>query len=126
MTSGVDHIPTEGSRGAVEGMKRCGITHEGIARVLEISDDTLVKYYKNELDTAVDKAIVAVAGSLYRRAIDDNHPGSTTSAIFWLKTRGRWKEASELEIKGTLNVVLANYAPTIEGEAEEVKMIGPE
>lgn len=94
------HVPTDKDRRVVEMMTAGGITQEGIARAIGISVDTLVKYYREELDTALDKANAQVAGSLFKKAISDNHPGGVTAAIFWMKTRGRWKEANALEVSG--------------------------
>jgi hypothetical protein len=52
----------------------------------------LRKHYREELDVGLIWATARVAAALYRRALDDNHPGSTTAAIFWLKCRAGWKE----------------------------------
>jgi hypothetical protein len=50
------HVPTDDSRRTVELMTMAGITQEGVARVLDISVDTLGRHYRTELDTSVDKA----------------------------------------------------------------------
>ena len=42
---------------------------------------------------------VKVAESLYRKALDEGREG-VGAAIFWLKTRARWKETSTHEIEG--------------------------
>lgn len=94
------HVPTDKDRRAVEMMTAGGITQEGIAKVIGISVDTLVKYYREEIDTALDKANAQVAGSLFRKATSESHPGAVTAAIFWMKTRGRWKETNALEVGG--------------------------
>lgn len=108
------HVPTDKDRRIVEMMTAGGITQEGIARVIGISVDTLVKYYREELDTALDKANAQVAGCLFKKATSDDHPNSVTAAIFWMKTRGRWKETSALEVGGAdggpLTFVVKQYA----------------
>lgn len=69
-----------------------GITEPDIARAIgPISDPTLRKYYKSELALGHIKANLAVAQSLYRKAIGDG-PQSVTAAIFWAKTRMRWSD----------------------------------
>jgi hypothetical protein len=51
--------------------------------------ETLVKHYRVELDTATDKAIAQVAGSLFRKAISDDHPQAESCAMFFLKWADR-------------------------------------
>jgi hypothetical protein len=85
-------------------MVAAGIPQERIANVLEIDQETLAKHYRRELDTASSDANSQVAGSLFRRAIDENHPQGTAAAIFWLKTRGRWREA---DVDEALRTVMA-------------------
>ena len=65
-----------------------GTRYEDIALVLGISDDTLVKYYKPELEKGRIEANAAVAGTLFEKA----KQGDTSSMIFWLKTRAQWSE----------------------------------
>ncbi len=83
----------------VEAMAAYGIPEPEIARVLGIFAPTLRLHYPDELDTGGTKANSKVAESLYRKAIGDGHQ-SVTAAIFWLKTRARWKEVSTTEISG--------------------------
>jgi hypothetical protein len=100
MAQGIEYTPTDKDRHAVEMMAAAGITQEGIARVLEICVDTLAKYYRTELDTATDKAVAQVAGSLFQKAISDTHPQAASCAMFFLKTRGKWRENQTLHIGG--------------------------
>jgi hypothetical protein len=100
LTSGKVYVPTEKDRRIVEMMIAGGITQEGVARALGICVDTLVKNYRPEIDGAVDKANAQVAGSLFRKAVSDNHPNGVTAAIFWLKTRAKWRETSSVEVTG--------------------------
>lgn len=93
------HQPTDEMRKTVEAMSSYGIPHEGIACVIDIDEKTLRKYYRSELDKATFKANAQVAGKLYKKCMD----GDTTSIIFWLKTRARWRESFE-NINKNLNV----------------------
>ena len=73
-----------------------GTRYEDIALVLGISDDTLVKYYKPELEKGRIEANAAVAGTLFEKA----KQGDTSSMIFWLKTRAQWSEKNTTELTG--------------------------
>lgn len=69
-------------------LKSFGITNEEIAKHINISVDTLNRYYQYELDIAQVKANAKVAGKLFKKAVIDE---DLTAIIFWLKTRGRWR-----------------------------------
>jgi len=96
MAQGKQHIPTEATKEQVKRLSALGCPHEDIATRLKISADTLVKYYKDELDEGRIDANAAIAGTLFSQA----KKGNTAAAIFWLKTRARWKETSAHEISG--------------------------
>ncbi len=72
-------------------MATYGIPEADIARVIGIDPKTLRKHYRDELDTGHIMALAKVAESLFRKATSDS-PQSVTTAIFWLKTRGGWRE----------------------------------
>ena len=84
--------PTVLQRDEVMMMAVCGIPQETIAKIMRISINTLIKYYRHELDHGMELCNGKVAGSLYRKATSDTHPGAVTAAIFWLKVRNGWKE----------------------------------
>lgn len=88
------HVPTEKSRAEVAALNSFGNTHEQIALYLGISADTLVKYYRYELDTAVIKANAMVARGLFNKATQQD---DLQAQIFWLKTRGRWRTVDKEE-----------------------------
>lgn len=93
------HRPEDAKRSQVETMAGLGITEEDIARVIGICPKTLRRHYRAELDSAHIKANAAVAQSLYKKALSDGSQ-SVTAAIFWLKTRARWKETTVSEVTG--------------------------
>ena len=93
------HEPTDQTRKTVEAMSAYGIKQQDIALVLSISKPTLEKHYRLELDTACAKANSKVAESLYNKATG-SHPQAVTAAIFWMKTRGGWKDTSRIEHTG--------------------------
>jgi hypothetical protein len=106
------HQPTEQTRRMVETMAACGILQPDIARVLGMSDDTLRTHYREELDTAATKANSMVAQTLYQQAVGGPGPrpdwskSNVTAAIWWTKTRMKWKETNVLENQnsGTINL----------------------
>ena len=85
------HLPSPSERRQVEAMAGYGVPEADIALVLGIDPKTLRKHYRDELDTGHIVANAKVAESLFRKATGD-HRQSVTAAIFWLKTRARWKE----------------------------------
>jgi hypothetical protein len=90
------HKPTKKTREDVAELVSFGNTQEQIAQFLDISVDTLVKYYRRELDTALTSSNKKVGRNLFRKAVEDN---DLQAQIFWLKTRARWRtdDAARLE-----------------------------
>jgi uncharacterized protein YjcR len=100
MAQGIEHIPTEESKKVARTLSAVGITYEDIANKLDISSDTLVKYYKKELDAGRVDANASIGQTLFQQAKD----GNTSAAIFWLKTRAGWKETQVNEHSGSVTV----------------------
>ena len=94
------HEPTDASRKQVEALASYGVPQEHIARVIGISDRTLRSHYAEVLATAAIKANSLVAQSLFNKATKGEGSSSVTAAIFWLKTRARWRERDIHEITG--------------------------
>lgn len=90
------HLPDETTRTKVYTLSVVGTRHEDIATVLNISADTLTKYYQDELAKGRIEANASVAETLFKQAKE----GNTTAMIFWLKSRAKWKETSQHEISG--------------------------
>lgn len=82
------HEPTDKTRAEVSALRSFGNTHKEIATYIGITDDTLVKYYSYELDTAVIRANALVAKGLFNKAVSQD---DLSAQIFWLKTRARWR-----------------------------------
>lgn len=94
--------PNEEMRKAVEAMSSVGIPQADIAKAFDISEPTLRKYFRDELDTAAIKANARVAANLYKQATKDDIR-SATPAIFWLKTRMGWKDSVQVEHTGSID-----------------------
>jgi len=88
------HKPDAFHRRQVEAMAGYGVPEHAISRVVGIDAKTLRKHYREELDTGQIKATAKVAESLFRKATGEG-PQSVTAAIFWLKTRGGWRETPQ-------------------------------
>ena len=97
---GVEHIPTEETRKLVRSLSAVGIKYVDIASKLEISDDTLVKHYKKDLEDGRTDANASIGQTLFQQAKN----GNTAAAIFWLKTRANWKETNAVEHSGEVGV----------------------
>ena len=102
--------PTDEQRELVEQLAAFGIPQPDIANFVKgkngkpITERTLRKYFRSELDGGSVKANVKVAKGLFKNAITptESYPGGhPTAQIFWLKTRGGWKESPKpLELTG--------------------------
>lgn len=85
--------PTPEQRQQVEQLAGFGIPQEDMVRLIlnskgqPISQVTLRKHFRNELDVGMTKANIAVAGALFRNAVKEMN---VTAQIFWCKTRLRW------------------------------------
>lgn len=90
---GKEHVPTEATRREVQAHALAGTPQELIAEILQITDKTLRKHYRAELDHALARANATIATTLYGRA----KGGDVASMIFWLKTQAGWKETQRIE-----------------------------
>jgi hypothetical protein len=91
-------------------MAAYGIPEADIATVIEIDPKTLRRHYRKELDTGHIKANTRVAENLYRKATGEGRE-AVTAAIFWLKTRARWKGTSIHETEVTHRYVVRAPIP---------------
>jgi hypothetical protein len=93
----------------VEALAGFGLSADEIARVLQVECQTLKAAFATELDSGALKANARVAENLYRKATGEGRE-SVTAAIFWLKTRARWKETSVHEIAAAQQVDLTGWS----------------
>lgn len=94
-----EHEPTEQTRNTVSMMSAFGLRQYEIAQLMGMKNDTLVKHYSHELDTGLNKAIVSVASKVYKTAVSDKN-NALNAAMFFLKTRGGWRENNTIELTG--------------------------
>jgi uncharacterized protein YjcR len=102
---GIEHIPSEDSRKLVRSLSAVGIRYVDIAQKLNITDDTLRKYYKHELEDGRIDANAQIGNTLFQQA----KKGNTTAAIFWLKTRAGWKETQVTELTGAIDGIAVTF-----------------
>ena len=101
------HEPNDATRLQIEGMAGAGIPQASIAKAIGLSEPTLRKHYRHELDNGGTLATAKIAGNLFRMATGEGRE-AVTAAIFWLKTRAGWKETAAVELSGK------NGAPFVE------------
>ena len=87
-------VPTAKDREQVKSLSGMGLDNEQIAIVIGISEPTLRKHFRKELDAGYIVANAAVAQSLYKQATDPKKP-NVVAGIFWMKTRAGWIEAKD-------------------------------
>lgn len=88
------HLPDERGRRQIEALAAYGVLERDVGRVLGIDTKTLRKHYRDELDIGATKATAKVAEFLFRKATTEGHQ-CVTAAIFWMKTRGGWRETPQ-------------------------------
>uniref|UniRef100_A0A7C3QWR5 Uncharacterized protein n=1 Tax=Leptospirillum ferriphilum TaxID=178606 RepID=A0A7C3QWR5_9BACT len=86
--------PNDNNRKLIKHLSAMGTRQEDIAQLLDISVETLVKYYRSEVRKGSLQSTVKVAQTLYEKAI----AGDTTCMIFWLKTQSKWRETDRLDV----------------------------
>ena len=111
------HEVTDDNRLTVNNLKSFGHTDAEISKYLGINTDTLTKYYRHELDTAVVKANSEVANKLYQKA---TYSDDLQAQIFWLKTRARWRTADK-EAETDTNKELIDELIQLRTELHELK-----
>jgi hypothetical protein len=92
-------------------MSGLGVPQMHVALLIGISDETLRKYYRRELDRGLIEANAKVAEALFRQATVE---GNTAAAIWWTKARMGWRERSGAEHSGSLDIAVRNAADSIE------------
>jgi len=100
----------------VEAMAGFGLPAEDIAQVLRIDVEELRRDYADELEDGRIKANSRVAENLYRKATGEGRE-AVVAAIFWLKTRARWKETQTHEVQSDVRYVVE--MPALPETAEE-------
>jgi hypothetical protein len=87
------HEATEDNRRKVEAMAGYGLPQDQIAKVMQVAESTLKKYYAEELSRGVAVANSMIGEALFKRA----RAGNTAALIFWAKARMGWRETLHVD-----------------------------
>ena len=98
-----------------------GVPQPEIGKFLGITDDTLCKHYRREIDTASTDRNAKVAGFLFHAAsgsaIADGagYADCIRAAIFWAKTRMQWRiEEVPQDTRQPINIQIID--PRVRGD----------
>ena len=91
-----EYQKTEEDAKNVEALTIAGVPQKLICEILKISEPTLRKHYRSELDTSKAKANAVISQALFKQARE----GNIAAQIFWLKTQAGWRETNYHELTG--------------------------
>lgn len=119
--------PTPEQRQMVKQLSAFGIPQSSICKMIvrdrnqPISDETLRKYFADELELGTQEANAKVAGQLFKAAMD----GNLGAICFWLKTRARWRETpTEVELRGQVqHIPVHQDLPSVAEYQEAVRKV---
>ena len=119
-----EHMPTDTTRMQAQIAAGYGLHQDQIGALLGIDDKTLRKHYREALDVGRAKAHLAVAATLYDKAL----AGDTGAMVWYTKCQMRWSPPPALvEVSGLISIsaALADASlriglDAIEGECEDV------
>ncbi len=109
-TGAPPHQPTKRKREVVAQYVAFGFSQEKIAALTGVSGDTLVKYYRHELDNGAEMCNASVAARAYKKA-KSTDPRNNAVLIHWLKTRMGWVEDTNHETLDTVKAVMEMMQP---------------
>lgn len=95
--SGKSFTPTASQRIMVAGLAAFGIRNDGIATYLRISDDTLHRCFREEIENGYDKTEAALAAVLFIKALGGNMSAMSLllrCKLGWSETKGNDGAAS--------------------------------
>ena len=81
-------IVADSMREKVRYLAGVGVPQDAIAKIIGCAPKTLRKRFRDDLDRGVAEATATIAGYLFAAA----RAGNIAAIIFWLKTRGQWRE----------------------------------
>lgn len=88
----LSHKPTAATRAVVSSLAGYGFTHTEISADVGISEKTLRKHYRSEIEGAIVKANAKVARTLHKMATNGQN---VAASIFWMKARAGWRDKPE-------------------------------
>lgn len=117
--------PTEKDRATAKMMAAFGIPQYDIAKVIGVSEPTLRKHFRDELEVAHIEATAKVAQNLFRKATGDGKE-AVAAAIFWLRARGGWRDRDPAPVdEGGKKEQRDRFAHTAERGTRWEKLLDP-
>ena len=95
-----EYVPTDAQRSLVESASAFGITQAEIATQLKISEPTLRKHFRDELDGGAFKANMKVGGNMYGLTQSADEQVRLRACQWWTARRMGWKETNVNEQVG--------------------------
>lgn len=117
------HDPTAATRQQVEMLAAYRINQDHIAALLGISDVTLRKHYRAELDLGTSKVIAQVANSLVKKALSDR-PDAVNAAKFYLQAQAGWSEKTVVDVKGKVEVERPDLSGMTDAQLDALEALG--
>jgi len=95
-------VPTMANRLLVRKLAKLGWSQDDIAEGLGVSDETLRKYFRYELDLGNQEMCSQIEATLYEIATDKDHKAVVGAAQILLKAKGgeEYRETKRTEITG--------------------------
>ena len=95
-------VPTMANRLLVRKLARAGWSQDDIAEGMGVSDETLRKYFRYELDMGNIEMCSTIEETLYQIATDKDHKAVVAAATVLLKAKGgdEYRETKRTEITG--------------------------
>lgn len=120
------HEPSEENKKDVVRFASVGMPHDAIATLLDISQDTLEKHYVVELQ----KGMSVKKKMLTTWAFGAAQKGSIPMLIFLCKTQLGWKETSNVEVSGQIDIkpvinFISSQAQKLEEEKQKLLLEEP-
>jgi hypothetical protein len=94
------HKVTEKTKAAVLECVTYGMPQAQICKFIGISEPTLRKHYRHELDVGETAMLLQVSKNVHDIALDKADTRSLTAGIFLLKTRAGFRETNRTELTG--------------------------
>lgn len=97
---GMKYIPSALTRRMVKILVACGIPHDVICTILQITKQTLYAHYRVEIDTGAHEINARIAHRLYSIALHGQGKEAIVAMMFWLKTRAGWRDSVNVQHTG--------------------------